>query len=448
MLPRKLNHYDGAALIISNVVGVGIFTTPGIVAGLVPERGPFLLTWLAGGLVALVGALVYAELATLLPRSGGEYLYLREAFGPLWGFLSGWTSFIAGFSGAIAAAAVGFAAYLGRFWPAAASTEPLVELPGILAHLELSSRSLVALGVIAGVSLIHVLGVGPGKHFQRWLAVGCLVAITVLVAAGLASEGAVAAPPESQPIDPGFSAWLLALVPVLFTYSGWNAAVYVAEEIRDPERNLLRALLGGTAVVIVAYVALNFLYLHALPMDRLAGTLEVGDATAEFLFGDFGASLLTIGVLLALGASVGAMVMAAPRVYYAMAQDGLFPHSVAEIHPRFGTPARAIVAQAGWSAILVLTGTFEALLIYTGFAVILFAGVAAVALMVVRRQVGERSKNWPWIFGNRFLPPAFALLSLLVVANAVYRSPMASGFGLLVIAAGAPLYFFWRRRGS
>ncbi len=440
---RTLGALDGAALVIANVIGVGIFTTPGVVAGMVTSTAGFFGVWIVGGVFALVGALAYAELAALLPQAGGEYLYLSRAFGPLAGFLTGWTSFVAGFSGAIAAAAIGFAAYLERFFPAALSGEPLVSVPLGLFSVSMSGQTLAALAVIFIISAIHLRGVQAGRHFQNGLVGVCLLAVGLFIVGGFLEDAPTPHVAPVVPEDSGASAWLLALVPVLFTYSGWNAAVYVAEEVRDPKRNVLRALLLGTGTVMVVYLLLNGLFVHVLSLARLANVIEVGDAVADVLFGPVGASLLTAGILLALASSVSAMVMAGPRIYYAMARDGVFPHATGRLHLRFQTPAVAIMLQALWSAVLVLTGAFEALLIYTGFAVVLFSAVAVSALYVLRRQhKASAAPGW----GRRILPMIFVAFSLVVVVNALLRSPLPSLAGLLVISAGLPVYGWLRRR--
>lgn len=445
VLQRTLGPLDGAALVVANVIGVGIFTTPGIVAGMVPNAAGFFGVWVVGGAIAFIGALSYAELAVLLPKAGGEYLYLSRAFGPLAGFLTGWTSFVAGFSGAIAAAGIGFAAYLERFFPTGLSAEPLLSVSLGVATLSISGQTLAALAVIAVISAIHIRGVQPGRRFQNILVGACLVAVGLFVIWGFFEEGQEPAPLPVSNESTNVSAWLLALVPVLFTYSGWNAAVYVAEEVRDPGRNMWKALLLGTGAVMVVYLVLNGLYLHALPLVQLADVVEVGDAAADVLFGPVGAMLLTAVILLALASSISAMVMAGPRIYYAMARDGVFPRAAGHIHDRFQTPAVAIVAQAVWSAVLVLTGTFEDLLIYTGFSIVLFSGVAVAALYVLRRRHEGQQKLG---FGRRVLPMAFIIVSLVVVVNALVQSPMPSIAGLLVISTGIPVFWWLRRRNA
>ena len=445
-LPRRLGPIDGAALVVSNVIGSGIFIVPAFVAQGVPDARGMLAVWLAGGLLAFAGAMAYAELATLKPRAGGEYVYLRDAFGPVAGFLTGWTSFVAGFSGAIAASAVGLASYLGRFLPAAGDTTPLVQAPlGPLA-LTLSPQSVVALTAIAGFSVVHVVGIGPGRIVQNVLAALKVLVLVAFVAFGFTIG--IGSPANfgggAGMVAP--SSWVLALIPVMFSYSGWNAAAYVAGEIRDPGRNVPLALGIGTVTVVVLYLLLNMLYIYALPVAELA-TVEVRvvDAAAERLFGPLVAAPLAAASVVMIAASISAMVLAGPRVYYAMAQDGQFFSRLGRIHPRFRTPSAAIIAQSAWAGVLVLTGTFEQLVSYTGFAVVLFAGVAVTAVFVLRRRAPDAPRPFR-AWGYPVAPFVFAAASALMVGNAIWRDPGPSAAGLLIIAAGVPVYLFFSRR--
>ncbi len=435
---------DGAALVISNVVGVGIFTTPGIVAGMVPNAGAMLALWVAGGVLALAGASAYAELAALRPRAGGEYVYLHDAFGPLAGFLTGWTSFVAGFSGAIAAGAVGLAAYLGRYWPAAAGETPLKRLSLYFFTIDISPRALMAIAVIVALSAVHARGLGPGKLVQNALAGANVVALLVLIGLGFTVGHRGAAPSETAgaPVSP--IAWLLAMIPVMFTYSGWNAAAYVAEEVREPGKNIPRALALGTAVVTALYLALNLLYLYALEPAKLAGTVNSGEAAAEALFGERAAAGITAILVVALLGGISAMIIAGPRVYFAMARDAAFPQAAARVS-RFHTPAIAIAAQAAWSALLVLTGTFEQLLIYTGFAVVLFSAVAVVALFVLRRKHGDEPRPYR-AWGYPVAPALFVVASAAMMVSAIMERPGPAAAGLVVMLAGVPVYWWSRRR--
>ena len=438
-LERKLGPVDGAAIVVSNVIGGGIFIVPSFVAALAPSPWSMLGVWLVGGALALAGALAYAELAALRPKAGGEYVYLRAAFGPLAGFLTGWTSFVAGFSGAIAASAVGMAGILGRFIPAAADTTPLfsIELPFV--SLTLSPQSAVALAAIAGLSAIHSAGLGPGRVVQNLLAgakvsvLACVVALGFAVGRGSTANFAAGEPTMA-------ANWLFALIPVMFSYSGWNAAAYLSEEVRNPGRNLPRALLWGTAVVVLIYLLLNMVYVYAMPVEEFrTEAVRVGDVAVERLFGPAAGAAWAAASIVMIAASISAMVLAGPRVYYAMARDGLFFGVAARVHPKFRTPTAAIAAQAAWSGLLVLTGTFSQLVEYTGFAIVLFAGIAVIAVFVLRRKHPSETRPFR-AWGYPVAPSFFAAASLLIVANAIRENPATSIAGLLVIGSGVPLY--------
>jgi APA family basic amino acid/polyamine antiporter len=452
-LERRLGPIDAAAIVIANVIGVGIFITPGFIAQAVLNPLGIMGVWVAGGLLAFAGAMAYAELAALRPRSGGEYVYLREAYGPVAAFLTGWTSFIAGFAGAIAAAALGVAQYLGGFIPAADDPTPIVTLPLGPLPLVVSRRTLVALTAIGGLAFVHIRGLGPGKLVQNTLAGLKVGALTLFVAVGLAWGHGTAAHLGAAPAT-GTTNIALAFLLVMFTYSGWNAASYLAEEIRNPGRNVPIALALGTGVVVLLYLGINFLYLYALPVDEIvrlasSGQTQVGSVAAERLLGPLAATLLGGLAVVILLSSLSAMTVAGPRVYFAMARDGAFFRSAATIHPRFHTPWVAIAAQAAWSGLLVLTNTSDQLATYTGFAVLLFSGFAVSALFVLRwRNPGEQRPFRAW--GYPIAPAIFTLASLAITVFAIAGRQKESLWGLLIMLAGIPLYLImrWRERGS
>jgi APA family basic amino acid/polyamine antiporter len=455
-LERRLGPYDAAAIIVSNVIGGGILFTPPQVAAAVPNAFLFLATWFVGGLLAFTGAMAYAELAALRPRAGGEYVYLRAAFGRLAAFLTGWTSFVAGFAGAIAANAVFLAFYLGRFIPAAKDSTPLFVIPLPLVPLTFSRQAIVALAAIFLLAWIHLRGVGPGRLVMNVLAGLKVSALLIFIALGL-SLGAGSSSNLAQstgPVSPG--AWLLALIPVMFAYSGWNAAAYVAEELRDPGRNVPRALAFGTLAVVAIYLLLNGLFLYVFPVDQLAKVQgSVLDVVADGLLGLRAGDVMGAVSVISLAASISAMTFAGPRVYYAMARDGLFFRSAGRIHPRYHTPAVSIIAQAVWSSLLVLSGGANALTTYTGFAVVLFAGVAVVSLFVLRRsEPGAPRPFRAW--GYPVAPAIFAIASLAIVSNALWSdlvTPIRTGSdwgpaaaGLIIIGLGVPIYYFFSHR--
>ncbi len=445
-LDRRLGPFDAAAIVVSNVIGGGIFFVPVIVAQMVPHSTAILWMWVAGGALAFAGAMAYAELSALRPRAGGEYVYLREAFGPLAAFLTGWTSFIAGFSGAIAASALALADYLGRFVPAAASPEPLFTVPLPLLPLVVSPKSIVALATIAILAFVHIRGLGPGRIVQNLLAGLKTSALVAIIAIGFAlgTPHAVNAAPLLVAVPA--SGMLLALVPIMFTYSGWNAAVYVAEEVRDPGRNVPLALGLGTAAVIVIYVALNALYLRVLSVAELSSLPgRLLDVVGERLFGAVAGHAIALFTIVSLSASISAMTLAGPRVYYAMARDGLFLPAASRVHARYRTPAIAIIAQALWSSVLVLCGTLSQLVSYTGFAVVLFSAVAVACVFVLRWREPDaprpfRAWGYPWA------PGVFVIAGGAMVINEMIRNGATAIAGAAVIAAGVPIYFLFARR--
>ena len=412
---------DGAALVVTTVVGAGIFTVPAYVARLAGSGTAALALWGAGGLIALCGALCYAELAARFPRGGAEYVYIREAFGPAAGFLSGWTSFVAGFSGAIAAAAVGFARYLAALVPAADAHVPVV-----------------ALALIALFTAVSLTGVRASAAATNILALVIVAGVVALIAAGAGYSGADGA--QMAPAAGGGA--LGALVPIFFTYSGWNAAAYVAGEFRDPRRDVPRALVAGTLVVTALYVALNAAVLEARPLAALAvSAAPVADAAAAML-GERGSTLVGVLVLAALASSVCAMVITGPRIYLEMARDGALPPLFGRTSARDGVPVAAVVAQSAWSALLVMSGTFEEIVTYTGFALVLFSGLAVAAVFVLRRRLGAPAGYA--VPGYPYVPAAFVCLAAVMAAASLRHAPGPSMVGLALIASGLPVRWLLR----
>ena len=457
-LERRLGPLDAAAVVVSNVIGGGILFTPPLVAAAVPHPWLFLSTWIAGGLLAFAGAMAYAELAALRPKAGGEYVYLRAAYGKPLAFLTGWTSFVAGFSGAIAASAVVLASYVGRFVPAAGDATPLLTIPLPYLPLVVSRQALVAISAIGVMAWIHLRGVGPGRLVGNVLASLKVSALLIFIALGFSIGAGSSANFQQSAGSVGGATWLLALIPVMFTYSGWNAAAYLAEEVRDPGRNVPRALALGTLGVIGIYVLLNALYLYVLPVGELAKVQgSVLDVIADRLLGIRAGDVMGVVSIISIAASISAMTFAGPRVYYAMARDGLFFKSAASIHPRYQTPAVSILAQAAWSAVLVLSGGASSLTNYTGFAVVLFAGVAVAALFVLRQREPHAPRPFK-AWGYPLAPAVFTLASFAIVANAAWTDlikPMVSGgawgpsaAGIVIIAAGIPVYLWMNARSK
>ena len=449
VLERRLGPFDAAAIIIANVIGGGILFRSPAVAAAIPDATWFLMAWVAGGVLAFMGAMAYAELAALRPKAGGEYVYLREAFGPLAGFLTGWTSFVAGFSGAMAASAVFLIVTLNRFIPGVANDMPLLAIPIPLTSsaVTLSVHTLAASAVIIFAALIHIRGVGPGRIASNVLTTLKIVSLVVFIAFGLTAGTGSPSNVMQSAGSVTFTGLLFAFIPIMFTYSGWNAASYMAEEIRDPGRNVPRALLMGTAVVIAVYALMNVLYLYVIPIDELAtlGGRSILDVVGDRLLGERAGDIMAIVAIISLAAGINAWTFAGPRVYFAMARDNAFFKSAARVHPTYKTPAASIIAQAILAIILILTGSLDSIANYVGFAITLFAGTAVAAVFVLR----AREPNAPRPFkalGYPWTPAIFVLVSFAIVVNSFYSDPTVSFTGSAIILAGIPLYYFFRRR--
>jgi APA family basic amino acid/polyamine antiporter len=446
-LERRLGSLDAAAIIVANVIGGGILFFPVVIAANVPDTWWFLSTWVAGGVLAFCGAMAYAELAALRPRAGGEYVYLREAYGSLAGFLTGWTSFVAGFAGAAAASAMLIPLYLNRFIPGAASSVPLVLIPLPYFRLTISNQTIIAMVAVWAFALVHMRGVGPGRVLSNALTILKIGAFLMFIAIALTVGGGSA---DSLSGAPGAAVtptgWLQGLIVVMFVYSGWNAAAYMAEEVRNPGRNLPLALALGTAAVTVIYLLINLLYLYVIPIGELASVKgSVLDVAADRLLGQRAGDVMGVVSIISLAAGINAWTFAGPRVYFAMARDGVFFRQAAQVHPTFKTPHVSIVAQSVWATVLVLTGSVDALGNYVAFAITLFAAVAVAAVFVLRRRAPNAPRPFKAV-GYPLTPAIFVAFSAVMVLNAIYREPLTSGLGLLVIVGGIPLYLWFSRR--
>jgi len=431
-LERRIGIVTAISVVVANVIGSGIFTTSGFIARDLMNPGALMLVWLVGGVLALAGALSYGELGAAMPEAGGEYVYLREAYSPLVGFLSGWMSFFIGFSGAIASTALLFSHYLGYFFP---GVEP-PQKAGVA----------IAIAMVWLLAAVHILGVGPGGLLQRLLTATKVVAIVLLIGAGLTlGAGSTAHFHSASPAV--WSAFPVALVYVMFSYSGWNAAAYLAGEIRNPGRALPLSLLLGTILVMVLYAGLNAFYIYALPVDQLAGVPAVAEKASVAAFGPFATSLISAMVLLSLAACTSAMVLAGPRVYYAMARDGVFPSSIGAVHPRFRSPARAIVLQSIWCTVLIFFFPIEKLIVWTGFALVVFSALAVLAVFVLRVRRPDLPR--PFRVPGYPVVPALFIAALVWIGVFTLRGrPTESLLGLLTVVLGVPFYFAAKARES
>lgn len=432
-LPRHIGWFTASCVLVSNVVGAGIFTTTGFMARDLGHPGLILSIWLIGALIALAGALSYSELGAAFPVAGGEYAYLRRAYGPFVGFLSGWTSFTIGFSAAIAAGAVSFTAYFLQLFP-------LDDEGG-------RQSTILALALLWSITGFHLAGVGAGGVLQRTLTVLKVGAILLLIAAGLMvgkGDWAHLSLTDTQTV-PGIGQHVVSLIFALYAYSGWNAAAYLAGEITEPARTIPRTMIGGTLFVALLYLILNGFYFYALPVTELAKPpiLPVADKVARALLGLDAGRIVTAILCLSIAGAVSAMVWAGPRVYYAMAQDGLIPSLFGETPGARGTPTNAILLQSLWASVLILSGSFERLVIYSGTVLMIFSALAVGAVPILRRQ----QPNLPRPYRTPlfpFVPGFYILVSTMIVAIALYERPVEGGLGIATVLAGTPLYLLWR----
>jgi APA family basic amino acid/polyamine antiporter len=445
-LRRSFRVRDGVALIVSNVIGVGIFTTPAFIAKQVPNPSVMLALWVIGGALALCGALSYAQLGRMWPAAGGEYIYLSRAYGPTAGFLSGWTSLIAGFSGAVAASSVGLIAYLGQYFPTLGSDHAIFSIPLYFGAISMSPRALGASLVIVAFALLHACNLGAGKVTQNMLALLILIIIGAFCIFGFTAGHGSWSHFQSTGAPLKTTNLLLSFLFIMFSYSGWNAAAYISEEMYDTRRTIGPALLTGTCVVVALYVFLNAVYVYALPPQQMSQAVNVADVSARSLFGVSGntiAPVISAFTIVALLGSVSAMTIAGPRVYFAMSRDGAFIPSFARTSDKFGTPMLAIALQAAWSILLVLTGSFEQLFKYTAFTILLSSGAAVFGLFIARRH--ELREN-PALWTKMIAPSIFVVACAAIVGNTVWGAPQTALIGCLLIAAGLPVFYWSRRR--
>lgn len=426
---RRVTAFTATCLLISSVIGSGIFTTTGFLARDLGEPLSILCLWVVGALFALSGAMCYSELGAALPFVGGEYVYLRHAYHPLVAFLSGWSSFAVGFGAAIAAGAVSFSSYFFQLIPVQSSSAILEK-----------GLAIVLVWALTGV---HLAGIGIGSLFQQGITVlKVTLMIGFIVGAFTVGQGSFDHLNVEPPAMPGIGTLFVSLIFVTYAYSGWNAAGYIAGEMMHPGRTIPVTMIGGTIFVAALYALMNLVYFYALPVSELAQApvLPVAEKAAVALFGPTAANFITALLCLSISGAVSAMVWAGPRVYYAMAQDGVFPAFLAKLTQKGSTPARAIVLQSLWVTVLILSGTFEQLVIYSGVIVVPFGALAVGAVMVLRRKCPELPRPYR-VPLYPLLPLGYLMLSTLIVLYTVMERPLESGWAMATVLAGVPLYF-------
>jgi basic amino acid/polyamine antiporter, APA family len=449
-LRREIGLFSAVMLIAGDMIGTGIFISTGAIAETLPTPGGVLLVWLFGGLLALAGALTCAELSASMPYAGGDYNYIREAYGRLMGFLSGWSSFLVTFSGAIAFLAVILNGFVAFFFPALGSEDVIFSIPLPWIPISATRGTLFSIAVVLVLSGLHCFGVRQGTFMQNALTImkiGALLAIIIL--------GALFGAGDTRHFQPLFdwdkignsSLFGAAFIPVIFAYSGWNAITYIAGEVKDPEENLPRALLYGVSLVIALYLAINAVYIYAVPVTEMKGALRMSEVATTALFGYKTSALITAIITVSILGALNVVTMIGPRIYYAMAKDGVFFQRLTYVHPQFNTPTKAIMLQALWSCLLILTNTWGTLFTYVSVVITLFSAFTIGSVIVLRWKRPDLKRPYK-VWGYPIVPLVFVLVHLWIVWGSVTEKPKESLIGLFIVCLGIPAYLLWRSRSQ
>ncbi len=439
-LERKLGLFPATNIVVANMIGAGVFTTAGLLLEGLGSPGMMLMLWFIGGLIALCGAMSYGELGIAMPGAGGEYLFLSRLYNPLAGFLSGWVSFIVGFSAPIAASAMGFSEYMLKAFPSlgAIAGEGALLSPGWISKI-------MSVAVILVFTTIHYRGIKTGARVQNILTIIKIGTMVVLIAAGFATgkgdTSHFAWTTGELNGFPGMKTMGLSLMWIMFAYSGWNAATYVGSEIRNPARTLPGSLLWGTLIVMVLYLGVNALFVYSIHPEDMKGVIAVGALSTVRLFGQNAGTLFALLIAFALFSSLSAFIIIGPRVYYSMARDGLFFKAVSKVHPRFHVPSNSILLQSGIAILFVLSGTFDQILTYLGFSLGIFPLLAVAGVFLQRRRNPDavRLPGFP-------VPQIIYLLAgLMILVLSYLERPMESSIALITVLAGVPAYYIFKR---
>jgi APA family basic amino acid/polyamine antiporter len=439
-LERKLGLFPVTNIVIANMIGAGIFTTSGLL--MADLKNPLLMMglWIVGGVIALCGALSYGELGAAMPRAGGEYVFLSRLFHPVLGFLSGWVSFFVGFSAPIAASAIGFTEYLTRAFPIL--VHPGI-LPGAIESLVL--KKFYAILVIVLFTAIHIRGLVFGARVQNFLTVLKVGLMLGLMVFGfMLGTGNFNHLFQGSPFTLDFGGLKtigLSLMWIMFAYSGWNASAYIGSEVKDPQKNLPRSLILGTGAVILVYFFINLFYLYAIPPTKMGGVISIAGLAAGNSFGNTIENFISVLVGFALFSSLSAFVILGPRVYYSMAVDGYFFKFAAEVHPRFGVPAKSILLQGVFAAVMVLFGTFDQVLTYMGFSLGIFPILTVAGLFKMRRggDIPYKSPGFP------IAQLVFMVVGVSILLLSWFKRPAESSIALGTVAIGIPVYWIFKR---
>ncbi|SUZ93990.1 uncharacterized protein METZ01_LOCUS46844 [marine metagenome] len=443
-LDRQLGLFDSTMMVVGIVIGSGIFMTTGLMADALPSASLILIVWLLGGLQMLAGALTYAELGAAMPKAGGQYVYLREAYGSLPAFLFGWVAFIAYLTGTNAAIAVAVAEHLGSFYPSISNHNIVIGFD----YFSISGGQIFAISLILILSFINYLGILFGKWIQNVFTILKIGSILFFALAGLfISTGNhidFSINPTSMSIGSILTGMGIALVAVTWTVGGWEYVTFAAGEIKNPKKNLPLALIIGTALILVLYIMINIAYLKVLPMDSLIGELKVGEATAKSLYGPGIAGAFVVVVIISMFGSLNGNILVGPRISYAMAKDKLFFSKAADVHPKFHTPGNAIMIQGLWASVLALSGTFEEIITLVVFVNFMMWIAASSTVFVLRKKQPELERPYK-VWGYPYVPAFFIIFSSAIMINTFFESPQQSLMGIGLTLLGIPAYLYWKK---
>ena len=433
-LERKLGLFPLANIVIANMIGAGIFTTSGLLMSDLGNPLVMLALWVVGGIIALCGALAYGELGAAIPHAGGEYAFLSKLYHPLFGFLSGWTSLIVGFSAPIAASAIGLTEYLTRAFPQLV----LHGDPGIL-------KKVVSISVILLFTGIHMRGLEFGARIQNLLTVSKVMLIACLIGAGLLlGSGSIQHFAEGATFSFSIEGWKklgLSLMWIMFAYSGWNASTYIGSEIKNPTKHIPGSLLLGTGLVMLLYICLNIVFVYAVPPEEMKGVIAIGGLAMGKLFGPSAEAIFSLLISFALLSSLSAFIILGPRVYYAMAKDRLFFQGLVQVHPRFGVPSRAIALQGAISSVMVLSGTFDQILTVMGFALGIFPLFAVAGVFRLRSSGTTKTMSSRHLWA----PLVYLAMGACILLLSFFQRPAESSIAILTVLIGVPVYFHFKR---
>ena len=447
-LKRDLGPWAAASIVVGTVIGSGIFLVPHDMVARVGTPGMVFAVWIFGGLLSLAGSLSYAELAAAIPEAGGEYAYLREAYGPVWGFLYSWTQMWVAKSGSIATLATGFFYYLTNFFPGLDTIFyrlPLPLGPGG-GPLEFRYGQLLAIVLILSLAWLNYYGVKLGGEVQVVVTVVKVVLIAGIIVAGLGFGSAHAAP-GAAPATVTTAGFFAALAAALWAYDGWNNIAMVASEVKNPQRNLPRALVGGTFGVICIYLLANAAYFHVLSAAEVAGNARVAGEMMRRVMGGAGAGIVSVAAMISIFAALNGSILTGSRVPYAAARGGLFFRAIARVNPRYHTPGVSILALSSWAALLVLSGGYRQLFTYVIFASWILYGMTTAAVLVLRIKRPDLVRPYRTV-GYPLIPIVFVLVALAFVISTLWDSPRESLMGIGLIVLGLPFYLYWNKRGK